>query len=247
MKESIFSPGTNFHDIFYFNQKLCLEMKKEITSQHTFSLRIAKRLIDIIGSIFGLILCSPVLIIVAIVIKLTSQGPILFKQKRMGFMGKTFYMLKFRSMNQNCSEKIHRDYIENLLNNSTQCQNDTDFVAGYKAQVDQRTTIIGKFLRKTSLDELPQFINVLKGEMSLVGPRPHPVYEVEKYKTWHYQRLRIKPGITGLSKVKVRCTPDNYDEAMRFDLCYIDNWSLWLDFKILFKTIPLVILGNGAY
>lgn len=207
----------------------------------------ARRLIDMLGGICCLIFFSPLMFSIAIGIKLSSRGPVLFKQKRIGFMGESFYMLKFRSMNTNATEKSHRDYIEYLLSNSPQNSKGSDCVEKYKNLINRRTTLIGKFLRKTSLDELPQLINVLRGEMSLVGPRPHPDYEVERYKPWYFRRLTVKPGMTGLSKVKLRCTPENYDEAMRFDLRYVDNRSLWLDFKILLKTIPLVICGKGAH
>ena len=208
--------------------------------------RIAKRLVDIVGATFGLILFTPIMIIIALLIKLTSCGPILFKHKRLGLLGKPFLMLKFRSMSNDKFEEAHNAYIKNLLCNSYNEKEDTDLTSEFKTYIDQRTTSLGSLLRKTSLDELPQFINVLRGEMCLVGPRPHPIYEVESYKDWHYRRMSVKPGITGLSKIYVRCTPENYDEAMRFDLRYVDNWSLWLDFKILLKTIPIVILGNGA-
>ena len=107
----------------------------------------------------------------------------------------------------------------------------------YKNQIDQRITRVGAFIRKTSIDELPQFINVLLGDMSLVGPRPHPIYEVELYKYWYYHRLQVKPGLTGLSKIKLRCTPENYCEAMRYDLRYVNNWSLMLDFEIILISL----------
>jgi len=208
--------------------------------------RIAKRMVDIVGATFGLILFSPIMMIIALLIKLTTRGPILFKHNRLGLLGKPFLMLKFRSMYNDKFEDAHKAYIKKLLGNSFHEKENTDLTSKFKTYIDQRTTPLGNLLRKTSLDELPQFINVIRGEMSLVGPRPHPIYEVENYKEWHYRRISVKPGITGLSKIYVRCTPENYDEAMRFDLRYVDNWSLWLDFKILLKTIPMVILGNGA-
>jgi lipopolysaccharide/colanic/teichoic acid biosynthesis glycosyltransferase len=206
---------------------------------------ISKVLLDIIGAASGLIVFSPMIIIIALLIRLTSRGPILFKQQRLGLFGKPFFILKFRSMYDDKFEDAHKVYVENLLGNPY-TEKDSDLTSEFKTFIAQRTTRLGCFLRKTSLDELPQFINVLRGEMSLVGPRPHPIYEVENYKEWYYLRMSVKPGITGLSKISIRCTPDNYDEAMRLDLRYVDKWSLWLDFKIIVKTIPMVILGNGA-
>ena len=144
----------------------------------------AKRMIDIIGAIILILFFSPFMIFIAIGIKLSSRGPIFFCQQRVGLMGKPFLMLKFRSMKQNSSEKTHKKYIEYLLNNK-QCLKNKDNIEKYKDQIDCRTTSLGKFLRKSSLDELPQLINVIKGEMSLVGPRPHPIYEVEKYRPWY--------------------------------------------------------------
>ena len=117
----------------------------------------------------------------------------------------------------------------------------------YKKQISARITWAGKILRKTSLDELPQLWNVLKGDMSLVGPRPHPIYEIKKYQLWYYKRLQVLPGITGLSKIHLRCTPVNYDEAMRYDIRYAENWNLMLDIKIILYTIPMVLLLKNSY
>ena len=208
--------------------------------------KVTKRWIDILGAAFGLILFTPLVIIIVLLIKLTSRGSVFFKQRRLGLLGKSFLILKFRSMYNDEFENAHKEYINNLLGESSNEKNGSDLVSEFKTYINQRTTPIGNFLRKTSLDELPQLINVLRGEMSLVGPRPHPIYEVENYREWYYRRLSIKPGITGLSKICVRCTPENYDEAIKFDLQYIDNWSLWLDLKILLRTIPAVFLGNGT-
>jgi len=250
MKQSLIDSKVNFHlEINSAERFKYQNFVDSVFLSYPFSKlrKNTKRLIDILGAIFCLIFFSPLMFGIAIGIKLSSRGPILFKQKRIGLMGESFYMLKFRSMNTNTTEKSHRDYIEYLLSNSSRNHKDIDCVEKYKDQINHRTTLVGKFLRKTSLDELPQLINVLRGEMSLVGPRPHPDYEVERYKPWYYRRLTVKPGITGLSKVNVRCTPENYDEAMRFDLQYIDNLSLLLDFKILLRTIPMVFCGKGAH
>jgi lipopolysaccharide/colanic/teichoic acid biosynthesis glycosyltransferase/GGDEF domain-containing protein len=207
-----------------------------------------KRGIDIAGALIGIIVFSPMMIIIAILIKATSCGPILFRQERLGFLGKKFTFLKFRSMYVNCSEQRHKEYVTRLI---TKCL-DTGGEAStckptYKMNDDPRVTRVGKFLRRSSLDELPQFFNVLKGEMSLVGPRPPIRYEVEKYENWHLRRvLEVKPGITGLWQVEGRSST-TFDEMVRLDIAYVNHFSLWVDLKIMFKTLWAVFSAKGAY
>jgi lipopolysaccharide/colanic/teichoic acid biosynthesis glycosyltransferase/GGDEF domain-containing protein len=207
-----------------------------------------KRGIDIVGALVGIILFSPLMLVLAILIKTTSCGPILFRQKRMGFLGKTFTFLKFRSMYAECSEERHKEYVTKLIKNCL----DTDHLESeckplHKMNDDPRITPFGRFLRKSSLDELPQLFNVLKGEMSLVGPRPPIPYEVEEYENWHFRRvLEVKPGITGLWQVEGRSFT-TFNEMVRLDITYVNNFSLWLDLKILFKTIWAVFSAKGAY
>jgi exopolysaccharide biosynthesis polyprenyl glycosylphosphotransferase len=206
-----------------------------------------KRSIDIIGSLCALVLLSPLLIVVAVVIKLTSKGPILFKQQRLGQYGVRFTFLKFRSMYFQSDAKIHQDYVRQLISGNEDHQQPESYSSVYKIKDDPRVTPIGRFLRKTSLDELPQFFNVLKGEMSLVGPRPPIPYEVEAYEMWHRRRfLEAKPGITGLWQVEGRSRV-KFDEMVRLDLKYARTWSPWLDIKILLRTPTAVLRGDGAY
>ena len=207
-----------------------------------------KRGIDIVSALTGIILCSPVMLIIAILIKVTSCGPILFRQERIGFLGKKFTFLKFRSMYDNCSEERHKEYVTKLIKNCLETTNSgSECKLLYKMNDDPRITPFGKFLRKTSLDELPQFFNVLKGEMSLVGPRPPIPYEVEKYENWHFRRvLEVKPGITGLWQVSGR-SMCSFNEMVRLDIAYVNNFSLWLDLKILVKTLWVVFSTKGAY
>lgn len=210
--------------------------------------RIVKRALDIGGSIAVLVLCSPLLFLVGLAIKLTSKGPILFKQERVGQYGLRFTFLKFRSMKCENDPKIHREYVRRFIaGRADPSEADQNQSAVYKIQNDPRVTRLGKFLRKTSLDELPQFINVLKGEMSLVGPRPPIPYELETYQTWHRRRvLEAKPGITGLWQVSGRSRL-KFDDMVRLDLQYAKTWSLWLDIKILLQTPLVVLFGEGAY
>jgi lipopolysaccharide/colanic/teichoic acid biosynthesis glycosyltransferase len=206
-----------------------------------------KRAIDIIGSFGALVLLSPFFIVIAVVIKLTSKGPILFKQERLGQYGVRFTFLKFRSMSFQSDARIHRDYVKQLISGDVDRQQPESNGGVYKIKDDPRVTAVGRFLRKTSLDELPQFFNVLKGEMSLVGPRPPIPYEVEAYEVWHRRRfLEVKPGITGLWQVEGRSRV-KFDEMVRLDLRYAKTWSLWLDMKILLRTPTAVLRGNGAY
>lgn len=206
-----------------------------------------KRAMDIIGSLVGLILFSPLMLFTTIAIKITSPGPTIFKQYRFGIKGVRFPFYKFRSMYWNIDDQIHREYVTNLIKGELEKINQGDEQKPlYKMKSDPRITPIGKFIRKTSIDELPQFFNVLKGEMSLVGPRPPIPYEVEKYEPWHLRRiLEVKPGITGLWQVDGRSTT-SFDDMVRLDLRYVQNWSLWLDLKILLKTIRAVIRPKGA-
>ena len=213
----------------------------------TKALWVIKRSIDIVGSLIALILLSPLLIAIAIAIKLTSSGPILFRQPRVGQHGVRFTFLKFRSMRFGNDPKIHQDYVRQLILGKEEKQQPGASAGVYKLKDDPRITPVGKFLRRTSLDELPQFLNVLIGEMSLVGPRPPIPYEVETYDIWHKRRLlEVRPGITGLWQVEGRSST-KFDEMVRLDLRYAKTWSLWLDIKILVRTPGAVLKGSGAY
>ena len=209
--------------------------------------RLIKRAIDIAGSLAALILLSPLLLAVAIAIKLTSKGPTLFKQTRVGQYGVRFTFLKFRSMYFRNDPQIHQDYVTRLISGKDDGEPGAANRGVYKIKDDPRITPAGKFLRKSSLDELPQFMNVLKGDMSLVGPRPPIPYEVEAYDIWHRRLfLEVKPGITGLWQVKGR-SRTTFDDMVRLDLKYARTWSLGLDFKILLETPRAVFFGGGAY
>jgi len=210
------------------------------------SLLLVKRSIDAAVSAVGLTLLSPVFLAIAAAIKLTSKGPVLFRQERVGQYGRLFTVLKFRSMYTQNDHSVHKDFVMKLIRNEAQPA-DGDGAGVYKLTNDRRITPIGKWLRRLSLDELPQIINVLMGDMSLVGPRPAIPYELAAYQTWHRRRiLEAKPGITGLWQVTSRSTV-KFDEMVRLDLRYATSWSLWLDLKILLMTPAAVIKGSGAY
>lgn len=192
---------------------------------------ISKRFIDILLSLFGLIIVSPIMLIVAILIKLESTGPVIFSQKRVGLNGKEFNMLKFRSMVQNAEE----------LKEKLQKQNEMSGPM-FKMKEDPRVTKVGKFIRKTSIDELPQLINVLKGEMSLVGPRPSLPKEVAKFEPWMLERLNVKPGLTCYWQVSGRNNID-FEDWMKLDIKYVKDRNLVLDIKLIFKTF-FVLFGD---
>ncbi len=208
---------------------------------------VVKRVIDVTGSLAVLLVCLPVLVLIAIAIKLTSKGPVLFRQVRLGQYGRKFTFLKFRSMQVGNDHTIHEQYVKRFIAGTQGIdQSEPDQPRLYKLTADPRVTPVGRLLRKTSLDELPQLLNVLKGEMSLVGPRPPLMYEFEAYDLWHKERLMaMKPGITGLWQVDGRSRV-KFDEMVRMDIRYTRAWSLWLDMKILLRTPLAVISRNGA-
>jgi exopolysaccharide biosynthesis polyprenyl glycosylphosphotransferase len=192
-----------------------------------------KRMIDMIGASIGLLVLSPLLAAVAVAISLTDGSPTLFRQERVGLHGRPFMMLKFRTMVVDAEQRLDEVRHMNERNG-----------AAFKATNDPRITSIGRFLRRTSIDELPQLWNVLTGSMSLVGPRPPLPDEVAEYDVWHRRRLSMKPGITGLWQVEARHEPD-FDRWVEHDLVYIDGWSIWLDLKILARTIPALLAHGG--
>lgn len=194
-----------------------------------------KRLIDIVGATVGLVCLSPLFLILAIAIKLDSKGPLIFAQKRVGKNGRIFDFYKFRSMVVNAEE----------LKEKLATVNEADGPV-FKMKDDPRVTRVGKFIRKYSIDELPQLYNVLNGDMSLVGPRPPLPKEVEKYGDWEWRRLEVTPGLTCIWQVSGRSNI-SFDKWMELDVYYIENWSLWMDLKILLETIPAVFRGSGAY
>jgi exopolysaccharide biosynthesis polyprenyl glycosylphosphotransferase len=201
----------------------------------------AKRALDLLGAATLLVLFSPLLFACAAAIRRTSPGPALFRQKRLGKDGREFLLYKFRTMYDGAGlESIHKVFVAELIRNGSIKRK------SYKMTEDPRITRIGQLLRRLSLDELPQLLNVLKGDMSLVGPRPPLPYELESYKNWHLKRLSVRPGITGLWQVAGRSEVP-FDEMVMLDLYYIESWSLWMDVSIALKTLPAVVSGKGAY
>jgi exopolysaccharide biosynthesis polyprenyl glycosylphosphotransferase len=198
-----------------------------------------KRGLDFTGALIGLFLLAPLFGLIALLIKGTMPGPIFFRQKRLGKDGVPFTFFKFRTMKDN-GKNPHKEFVVKFIKNKKLSR------ATYKLRDDPRITQIGYILRRSSLDELPQLINVLRGEMSLVGPRPAIPYEIDHYQEWHKRRMSGKPGMTGLWQVSGRSSV-SFNDMVLLDLYYIDNWSLWFDFVLLFKTIPAVLSVKGAY
>jgi len=228
------------------NPALYPDLKRRDSARKFFC--VTKRIMDLVGGALALVLFAPVLFAIAVAIKLTSKGPVFFRQKRVGQYGDQFIFLKFRSMYVNNDPSVHKEYVKQLIAGSAERHPGSGNSKGvYKLTRDTRVTRVGAFLRRTSLDELPQFINVLRGEMSLVGPRPAIAYEVESYDVWHRRRLlEAKPGITGLWQVNGRSRV-KFDDMVRLDLKYARTWSPWLDLKILLRTPIAVVFGDGAH
>jgi exopolysaccharide biosynthesis polyprenyl glycosylphosphotransferase len=208
--------------------------------------RLVKRGIDITVAAVALLLLAPVWLLVALLIKLDSHGPVFYRQERVGMDGRIFLFLKFRTMQADADDRVHREYQRKLIEGRPDTNLGDERRPVYKLHTDPRVTRTGRVLRRLSLDELPQLLNVLRGDMSVVGPRPPIPYEVEAYELWHRKRLDMKPGLTGLWQVSGR-NRLSFEEMVRLDLFYIENWSLLLDLKIILRTLPVMLRGDDAY
>jgi len=208
---------------------------------------VAKRAVDLTVSLLVVTIFAPLFLLLAAMVKALSPGPVFFKQIRAGIDGRPFAFYKFRTMRHDTDDTLHREYATSFIGGKEmRLRDEKGDKKIYKMPDDPRVTSIGRVLRKTSLDELPQVFNVIKGDMSLVGPRPPIAYELTIYKEWHKRRLRAKPGITGLWQVSGRSSVPFHDMVL-LDLYYINRWSLLLDFEIMFKTVPVIVFGKGAY
>jgi lipopolysaccharide/colanic/teichoic acid biosynthesis glycosyltransferase len=215
---------------------------------------VAKRTFDVVAAVALLAILSPLFAVVSVLIKLDSRGSVFFKQERMGarwttddgsdphWEPKPFHIFKFRSMAQNADQSIHESHIRAFVDGTLTSKPN---LQSFKLDNDDRVTRVGKLIRRTSIDELPQLINVVRGEMSLVGPRPVPIYEVEGYQPRHHERLHALPGITGFWQVEGR-SQVTFEEMVHMDIWYVRNASLWLDLRILCQTLPAVLRGKGA-
>lgn len=205
------------------------------------SYHFAKRAFDLLIALLMLPILVPVFVTIGILIVLDSPGPVFFRQTRVGKDGREFQIYKFRTMVHKFDDSAHREYMKQFIQGGAEASENGDF----KPPITKQITRVGAFLRKTSLDELPQMINIVQGNMSLVGPRPNVVWEVEEYDPWHTERLEVKPGITGLAQVHGRSSI-SFDEIVSYDVEYVRNQSLWLDFKIIIGTFLAVMKREGA-
>ena len=203
--------------------------------------RVAKRSLDLATSLIGLILASPILALVAIAVKLESRGPVLFRQQRLGLGGRPFTLYKFRSMFSSAEQDRHRDHVRELIRGDPDARSAEEVWVPIAA--DPRVTRLGAFLRRSHLDELPQLINIVRGEMSLVGPRPPIPYEVEIYEPWHLRRLSVVPGLTGLWQATAWGRV-SFDEGVVLDLAYIDRRSFGLDLRLIGRTLWQIVIGR---
>ena len=210
------------------------------------SQRALKRGMDILVSLGLFLITWPFWLVLAVMIKMESRGPVFLKQERVGMDGKMFLMIKFRSMKDGVDDQVHRELMRRTINGEDANQGTSDQPIYGKVKDDPRLTKIGSWMRRYSIDELPQIINVLMGQMSIVGPRPPIPYEVRHYKDWHRTRFHVRPGITGLWQVSGR-NRLHFEEMVRLDVFYIENWSPWLDLKIMLKTIPVMLRGDNTY
>jgi exopolysaccharide biosynthesis polyprenyl glycosylphosphotransferase len=210
------------------------------------SARIVKRGSDLLIASLALSILAPIWLLIALLIKLDSRGPVFYKQERVGMDGRVFLFYKFRTMRAGTDDAQHREFQKRYIGGQPDSNQGDEGRPAYKLRADDRVTRLGRLLRRTSIDELPQLFNVLRGDMSVVGPRPPIPYEVESYELWHRKRLDMKPGITGLWQVSGRNRLP-FDEMVRMDLYYIENWSLLLDVKIILQTLPVMWRGEDAY
>jgi lipopolysaccharide/colanic/teichoic acid biosynthesis glycosyltransferase len=205
-----------------------------------------KRALDVVAALVALTVLSPLMLVVALAIKLTSPGPVIFCQSRVGKGGTPFKMYKFRSMRTDMDDRAHREFVAKLIDGGRPAADASAQAGAFKMKADPRITAVGRFIRKTSIDELPQFYNVLQGQMSLVGPRPPVAYEAERYKSWHLRRvLELKPGLTGIWQVEGRSRV-SFDDMVRMDLRYLRLCSLKFDLSILLRTVAVVLTCEGA-
>ncbi|CAM2079628.1 MAG: Exopolysaccharide biosynthesis polyprenyl glycosylphosphotransferase [uncultured Clostridium sp.] len=211
-----------------------LGIENESTRGFSFY-EVIKRVIDVVCSFVGVLVLSPLFVVIAIIIKFTSKGPVFFSQKRVGRDGKEFKMYKFRSMVVNAEELKEKLAAQNEMSGPM-----------FKMKDDPRVTKVGKFIRKTSIDELPQLLNVLKGDMSLVGPRPSLPKEVAQFEDWMYRRLEVKPGLTCYWQVSGRNNID-FEDWMKLDIKYVDERNLWIDIKLIFKTVGVLFGDKNAH